>query len=164
MPTPLPQPQVRVTHQAVAVAPTSPPSLSPTPLTPEPTATPSATATPIPSSASIPAPAWEKQEANNCGPATLAMYLRFYGWEGDQHTIAAELKPQTEDRNVNVEELASYVLTKAGWLNIEYRVGGDMELLKKFLAAGIPVMIEESFYFDETYWPNDDRWRRTITC
>jgi tetratricopeptide (TPR) repeat protein len=86
------------------------------------------------------------------------MYLRFYGWEGDQQTIADVLKPQPDDRNVNVEELASYVLTKAGWLNIEYRVGGDMELLKKFLAAGIPVMIEESFYFDETYWPNDDRW------
>jgi tetratricopeptide (TPR) repeat protein len=37
-------------------------------------------------------------------------------------------------------------------------VGGDLELLKQFLAAGIPVMIEESFYFEEPYWPNDDLW------
>jgi tetratricopeptide (TPR) repeat protein len=88
----------------------------------------------------------------------MAMYLRFWDWEGDQQTIADELKPQPDDRNVNVEELASYVLTQAGWLNVQYRVGGDLELLKQFVAAGLPVMIEESFYFDETYWPNDDRW------
>jgi tetratricopeptide (TPR) repeat protein len=157
MPTPLPQPQVGVTRQALAAAPTHTP-LAPTPLTPEPTATPSPTATPIPSSASLSAPAWEKQDPNNCGPATLSMYLRYWGWEGDQFTIANQLKPKSEDRNVNVEELSYYVITQAGWLNLQYRVGGDLELLKKFLAAGIPVMIEESFYFDETYWPNDDRW------
>jgi tetratricopeptide (TPR) repeat protein len=157
MPTPLPQPQVGVTRQALAAAPTHTP-ISPTPLTPEPTATPSPTATPIPSSASLPAPAWEKQDANNCGPATLAMYLNYWGWEGDQFTISEQLKPKSEDRNVNVEELSSYVINQAGWLNLQYRVGGDLELLKEFLAAGLPVMIEESFYFDEVYWPNDDRW------
>lgn len=159
LPTPLPQPQVRVTSQAVAAAPSPSPTLSePTPLTPEPTPTPAATPTPIPASAAITPPAWEKQDANNCGPATLAMYLRFWGWEGDQHTIADQVKPQTKDRNVNVEELSSYVLTQAGWLHFQYRVGGDLELLKKFIAAGLPVMVEESFYFDEIYWPNDDRW------
>jgi tetratricopeptide (TPR) repeat protein len=31
-------------------------------------------------------------------------------------------------------------------------------LLKRLLAAGFPVMIEESFYFEEPYWPNDDLW------
>ena len=101
---------------------------------------------------------WEYQDINNCGPAALAMYLRYYGWEGDQHVIAEALKPQREDRNVNVEELMYFVRTNAGWLNFEYRVGGDLELLKQFLAAGIPVMIEESFYFEGPYWPNDDLW------
>jgi tetratricopeptide (TPR) repeat protein len=157
LPTPLPQPEIQITRQAVAAAP-SPTPLPPTPVTPQPSATPAPSPTPIPASASIPPPAWEKQDANNCGPATLAMYLRFWGWEGDQHTIADLLKPGPSDRNVNVEELASYVLTQAGWLNIQYRVGGDVETLKKFLAAGLPVMTEESFYFDEEYWPNDDRW------
>jgi len=37
-------------------------------------------------------------------------------------------------------------------------VGGALDLIKKLLAAGIPVMIEESFYFDEPYWKNDDLW------
>jgi hypothetical protein len=25
-------------------------------------------------------------------------------------------------------------------------------------AAGFPVMIEETFMMEESYWPNDDRW------
>ena len=58
------------------------------------------------------------------------MYLRFYGWEGDQETITEVIKPFREDRNVNVEELAYYVRNYAGWLKIEYRVGGDLETLK----------------------------------
>jgi len=31
-------------------------------------------------------------------------------------------------------------------------------VLKRLLAAGIPVLVEESFYFEEPYWPNDDLW------
>ncbi len=120
--------------------------------------TPTPTATPLPVSISLPAPKWERQDINNCGPASLAMYLRFYGWEGDQHDIASLLKPYREDRNVNVEELDYFVRTRVGWLNVQYRVGGDLALLKQFLAAGIPVMIEESFYFEEPFWPNDDLW------
>ncbi len=86
------------------------------------------------------------------------MYLRFYGWQGDQFDIAAVLKPERDDRNVNVDELTYYVHNYAGWLRAIYRVGGDLETLKKLLAAGIPVVIEESFYFDEPFWPNDDLW------
>ncbi len=95
---------------------------------------------------------------NNCGPASLTMYLRFYGWKGDQKTVMQVVKPFPEDRNVNVEELAYFVRTQAGWLNTQYRVGGDLDLLRRLLAAGIPVMVEESFYFEEPYWPDDDLW------
>ena len=162
LPTPLPQPRVRTTSQSPALAElfplssSTPPAL--TPLTPEPTPTPSASPTPIPRSVSIPPPAWEKQGANNCGPATLAMYMRFYGWKGDQYEIADVVKPVPADRNVNVEELASYVSTQVSWLGFQYRVGGDLSLLKKFLAAGFPVMVEEGMYLEETYWPGDDHW------
>ncbi|HSO27722.1 MAG TPA: C39 family peptidase [Anaerolineales bacterium] len=156
VPTPLPQPKIVVTRQPT----TTPelvftPTLSPTP-GPTPTATPSPT--PAPRRVSLTAPAWEKQDINNCGPATLSMALRYFGWEGDQFAIADLLKPQREDRNVNVEELAYYVRTRAGWLNIVYRVGGDLETLKALMAAGLPVVVEESFYFEESYWPNDDQW------
>ena len=142
-------------------------SLTPIPLTPTPTPTalpdlpsptPTFTPTPRPESASLPAPTWEQQDINNCGPASLAMHLRMFGWQGDQFDISAVIKPVREDRNVNVEELAYYVRTQAGWLNILYRVGGTLEQLKSFIAAGLPVMIEESFIFEEPFWPNDDLW------
>ena len=155
LPTALPQPAVEVT-----LLPTN----SPTPGDPEetptpgPTATPTLTPTAIPDAMALTPPEWEKQDINNCGPATLSMYMRYYGWEGDQTPIANLLKPLREDRNVNVEELVFYARTHAGWLHTEFRVGGDIEMMKKFLAAGIPVMIEEGFQIDETYWPNDDRW------
>jgi tetratricopeptide (TPR) repeat protein len=158
VPTPLPPPAVAVTNQVVNM-PTAAPTIAPAVTdTPGPTPTSLPTATPIPATISLSAPGYEKQDINNCGPASLAMYMRYYGWEGDQFDIANLLKPQREDRNVNVEELVFYARTNAGWLNTEYRVGGDLELLKQFLAAGIPVMIEESFYFEEPYWPNDDLW------
>lgn len=142
--------------------------------TPEPTATLQATATPVytPTPTLVPTPipavmqlnppaydeVRDKQDVNNCGPATLALYLRYYGWEGNQHDIAKIVKPKSDDRNVNVEELIHYVRNYSGWLNAEFRVGGDLEQLKKLLAAGMPVMIEEAFTVDRQYWPDDDLW------
>ncbi len=126
--------------------------------TPAPTATLQPSPTPIPAKVELPPPLWEQQGANNCGPATLALYLRFYGWGGTQDDIAQLVKPIPEDRNVNPDELVYYVRTHAGWLGAEFRVGGDLTLLEQLIAAGFPVMIEESFYFDTPYWPNDDLW------
>lgn len=122
------------------------------------TALPTSTPTLLPASASLPAPKYEKQGMNNCGPASLSTFLRYYHWDGDQTVIANALKSKPEDRNVNVEELVYFVRNNAGWLNIEYRVGGDIQLLKTLLANGIPVMVEESMAIDKSYWPNDDRW------
>lgn len=158
LPTSLPPPAVAVTPQAVNTPTIALPFTPHMTDTPGPSPIPPPTPTPIPDSISLSAPDWEKQDINNCGPASLSMYLRYYGWEGDQFDIANLLKPQREDRNVNVEELVYYTRTHAGWLNVEYRLGGDLDLLKQLLAAGIPVMIEESFYFEAPYWPNDDLW------
>jgi len=156
VPTALPNPEVVVNNHASSTPTTTPhPPATPTEVF---TATPLPSPTPLPQKVALEPPRWEYQDINNCGPAALAMYLRYYGWDGDQHSIADALKPQREDRNVNVEELAYFVRTNAGWLNYEYRVGGDLDLLKQFLVAGIPVMIEESFYFEGPYWPNDDLW------
>jgi hypothetical protein len=145
--------------------PTEEPTLTSSPIppgtkTPTPTLIPSSTPTPtaLPESVMLPAPEWVKQDWNNCGPAALTMYLRYYGWDGDQFQISDLLKPARNDRNVNVEELDYYVRNYAGWLSTLYRVGGDIEMLKEFVAAGIPVIIESSFYFDGEYWPNDDLW------
>ena len=97
---------------------------------------PSATATfpPLPPQFAMTSPAYEKQTPNNCGPATLSMALHMYGWEGTQKDISDLIKPVTGDRNVNPEELRYYVRTQAGWLNLEYRVGGNLETIKRLLA------------------------------
>lgn len=158
MPTPLPQPAAAVTpfpSQTPTNQPAEQPLITPSP---GPTSTRTPTPTALPQSINLGSPSWEKQTPNNCGPATLSLYLRSHNWEGNQADISDLLKPETGDRNVNVEELIYYVRTQAGWLNAEYRVGGDIELLKRFLAAGLPVMIEEGDLLDEQYWPNDDRW------
>ena len=155
----------------------NPPGPVPTalPVTPQPTASLtiptstvvadiSATATaalpPLPAQASIPSPEYEKQTPNNCGPATLSMALHMYGWEGTQADIAAFIKPVTGDRNVNPEELRYYVRTQAGWLNLEYRVGGSIETLKRLIAANYPVIVESVTSLDpnDALGPTDDLW------
>jgi hypothetical protein len=80
----------------------------------------------------------DKQDWNNCGPATLALTLRYYGWEGDQYDISQIVKPTRDDRNVNVEELVYYVRNYSGWLKAEFRVGGDIDLLKKLCGSRFP--------------------------
>ena len=139
--------------------PTAEPLLTPTPsLVPAPTLQP----TPLPSKAVLTAPPYDpirdKEDFNNCGPATLVLALRYYGWKGDQYDISRVIKPNRDDSNVNVEELIYYVRTQAGWLNADFRVGGTMETLRKYLANGIPVIIEETFTTDRDYLINDDRW------
>ncbi len=118
------------------------------------------TLAPPPSQANITSPPYEKQTANNCGPAALSMMLHLFGWTGDQKTISDVVKPVNGDRNVNPEELAYWVRNYAGWLRIEYRVGGDIETLKRLIAANYPVIIEgtTSLNPDDTGWPDDDLW------
>ena len=119
-----------------------------------------ATLAPPPPQAVINSPPYEKQTANNCGPAALSMMLHLFGWTGDQKTISDVIKPVNGDRNVNPEEMAYWIRNYAGWLRVEYRVGGDLDTLKRLLAAGYPVIIEgtTSLNPDDTGWPDDDLW------
>lgn len=128
-----------------------------TPLATEP---PTPTAIPLPAQVSLPSPKYEVQGINNCGPATLSMTLHMYGWEGNQYDIAKIIKPVDKDRNVNPDELRYYVLNQAGWLRAEFRVAGNIDLLKGLLAANYPVIIEEASTLDpqDANGPNDDLW------
>lgn len=137
-----------------AVPPATP--RPPTPTTQPTAALPTPSATPLPSQVLLPAPEWEKQDWNNCGPATLALGLRFFGWEGNQFDISELLKPDRGDKNVNIDELVYYVRTRAGWMEADYRVGGTIEALKRFLAYGLPVIVEKG-YMVESDGP-DEGW------
>jgi hypothetical protein len=130
----------------------------------EPTSTvivdPTATLAPLPSQIFLPPPPFEKQTANNCGPAALSMAMHSYGWEGSQADIADQIKPVSGDRNVNPEELAYFVRNFAGWLNIDFRVDGSLPLLKRLLANHYPVIIEGASSLDpnDRLSASDDLW------
>ena len=121
---------------------------------------PTPTLAPPPQQALLGSPPYEKQSANNCGPAALSMMLHMVGWSGSQKDISDVIKPVNGDRNVNPEEMAFWVRNYAGWLRIEYRVGGDIETLKRLISSGYPVIIEgtTSLNPDDTGWPDDDLW------
>jgi tetratricopeptide (TPR) repeat protein len=127
-------------------------------VSPSPTLTP--TSEPLPAQVALPSPPYELQTPNNCGPATLSMALHLYGWEGNQAQIAELIKPVLQDRNVNPEELAYYVRTNAGWLNVQYRVAGDLTTIKRLLAARYPVIVESVTSLDpnDRLFDGDDLW------
>ncbi len=124
-----------------SATPTTSPTAGPT-ATAEFTSTPVPTPTPIPDQILLSGIRHEYQKQNNCGPATLAMALSFWGWEGDQRDTAAVLKPSTSDKNVMPYELENYVLCEAGLKSVVW-YAGDLGLLKRLIAAGFPVMIEK---------------------
>ena len=139
--TPSPAP----TQEPTPAAPTELPAEAP-PATATPAAPPTPTSTPVslPEKANLTGIVHEYQQWNNCGPANLAMALSFWGWKGDQRDTAAYLKPNERDKNVMPYEMANYVNEMTS-LKAEVRVGGDLQLLKTFIAAGFPVIIEKGF-------------------
>jgi len=155
----VPQPQVTtIVRITQAPAPTSTPDPTPTPTlvgpteTPSPSPAPSPSPTPLPDKISLSGIVHEYQKWNNCGPANLAMDLSFWKWEGDQSDTAAVLKPNPRDKNVMPYEMADYVQNNTD-LKALVRVGGDLQTLKDFLAAGFPVIVEKGFE-----GPNFDGW------
>jgi hypothetical protein len=137
VPTPLPTPTADV---QVELAPaTATPSAA------------SATPTVLPTATSMPAyraagPAVELvglrhewQTWNNCGPATLAMYLSYYGSSLTQADIGPVIRPNKEDKHASVQQLTAYARSQG--LHTLVRVNGDADRLRLFLSNGIPVMM-----------------------
>jgi hypothetical protein len=78
---------------------------------------------------------------NNCGPATLSMALSFWGWTGSQEITRPWLRPHPNDRNMMPYEMVNAVKAHTE-LTALMRWGGDVDMIKKFIAAGFPVIIE----------------------
>jgi hypothetical protein len=162
---PLPSPIVVTSKLATPVLEETPlPQNPPTEVATTPALTPEVTETPpaLPEKVVLTPPPYDpqkdKQDWNNCGPASLALYLRYYGWTGDQFTISDVVKPVRDDKNVNVDELTGFVHTQVPALAAEYRVGGTVDLLRDLIAHQFPVMIEEAFILADTSYPGDDHW------
>jgi len=85
---------------------------------------------------------YELQGWNNCGPTTMTMDLSYYGWSNNQ-VAARWTKPNPEDKNVSPWQMVKFVNDNTG-VKALYRIGGNILVLKRLLAADFPVVIEES--------------------
>ena len=152
--TPQERAQVLVdsTLTALAYSATPTPSVISTE-TPTPVPLPSLTPTLIPASASLSGIRHEYQQFNNCAPASTSMILSYWGWTGTQYETRAYLRPSFEldDKNVNPFEIVDFV-EKNTPFDALWRVGGNLDILKRLVAAGFPVMIEKGLD------PHDDAW------
>ena len=132
-------------------------------ITPTPTESgPEITSTPLPENIVLDGVVYVDQHErwNYCGPANLAMALNFWGWPGDRDDIARVVKPGINDpdlnftqqgrldKNVMPSEMIGFVAEHTDF-NIIVRHGGDLELLKKMIANGFPVLVEKGYYEED---------------
>jgi hypothetical protein len=143
--TPDPTLAAMVQSTLEAFTPTVAPTETPGPTqTPTASPTPTIEPTPLPESVILSGTRHEYQKWNNCGPANLSMALSYWAWDGDQRPIAEFVKPNPRDKNVMPYEMVAFVEEKTN-LRALTRVGGDLDLIKRFIAAGFPVLIEKGF-------------------
>jgi tetratricopeptide (TPR) repeat protein len=137
LPTAAPSPTPTVQPTAVVeISPTSIPDETPTPVS-----------TPLPERVILQGVIYEDQHGrwNYCAPANLSMALSFWGWQGNRDVVGPFLKPDDKDKNVMPYEMASYVQEHTD-LIVFSRVGGDLDLLKRFIASGYPVLVEKGTF------------------
>ncbi len=115
------------------------PGAQPT-LAPPPVLTPTATALPLSPQVELTGLTHAWQTWNNCGPATLSMALSYYGSKLSQADVAAVMRPNRDDKNVNPGEMADFARSQ-GFLAL-VRINGDADRLRALLGNGIPVLIE----------------------
>ncbi len=147
------------TLQASMTPPTGvSPSATQTPQ-PGPTLTPTLSPTPLPATVSLTGFKYvdQRNRWNYCGPANLTMALNYWGWDGNRDIIAKAVKPGGQDPkldfiqqgrsdvNVMPYELVDFVNDQTKFRALS-RLGGDIDLAKRLLAAGFPLIAEKGYY------------------
>ena len=150
------------TPSSSGTTPTQPavstPTLISTPTT-GPTLAPTITSTPLPATVNLTGFKYvdQKNRWNYCGPANLSMALDYLGWDGDRDDIARVIKPGVQDPkldfiqqgrsdvNVMPYELVDFVNEQTQFRALS-RLGGDIDLAKRLIAAGFPFIAEKGYY------------------
>jgi len=84
------------------------------------------------------------QTFNNCGPAALSMALSYYDIAVGQDVLGQRLRPfqnqlgDNDDKSVTLDELGE-ASREYGFIPY-HRPAGDMELVKRAIASGVPVI------------------------
>lgn len=156
---PSPNPQANTSLATTSTVISTPTLAEATPTQPGPSATTTSTYTPIPEFINLPNVKYVDQfnRWNYCGPANLTMALNYWGWTGTRDDVAAVVKPGIQDmkldfiqqgrsdKNVLPSELTGFVRDYTNY-NYFLRYGGDIDLIKRLVAAGFPVVAEKGEY------------------
>ncbi|MCZ2127589.1 MAG: C39 family peptidase [Anaerolineales bacterium] len=141
----------------MTLAPAATPTFVPTA---NPSIAPTITPTAIPAQVILPGVVYVDQHGrwNYCGPANLTMALNFWGWSGNRDDVAKVVKPGSPDlkldfiqrglpdKNVMPYELVDFVNLQTTEYRALSRYGGNVELIKRLIAAGYPVIVEKGYY------------------
>ncbi len=113
-----------------------------------PIAAPTQTPTPIPATVSLPGVKYEDQfnRWNYCGPANFSMALTFWGWTGNRDVIGKAVKPSDKDKNVMPYEFQDFISQNVPDMTSALRYGGNIDVLKRLIAGGFPVVAEKGYY------------------
>jgi hypothetical protein len=147
---------VAQTMQAYQPTATLTPTKTATPR-PGPSVTPTITPTPLPETVALEGVKYEHQHGrfNYCGPANFSMSLTFWGWDGNRDVIGRVVMPGNtdhegkavnKDKNVMPYELQNYITEHVPNISSQLRYGGDIDLLKRMVSAGYPVVVEKGIY------------------
>lgn len=159
--TPAEEQQLALIVQATlnALTPTAAPATAEPTDPAAPTPLPTATRVPLPPTVILDGVTYVDQHNrwNYCGPANLTMALNYWGWAGDRDDVAEVVKPGVNepglgfiergkpDKNVMPYEMVDFVNNHTEFAALQ-RDGGDIELIKRLIAAGYPVIIEKGYY------------------
>jgi hypothetical protein len=115
---------------------------------PGPTLQPTVTTTPLPATVMLEGIKYEHQHGrlNYCGPANFSMALTYWGWTGNRDVIGKAVKPTDKDKNVMPYELQDYIIDNVPGMTSVVRYGGEIDMLKRMVSAGFPVVVEKGIY------------------
>jgi hypothetical protein len=83
---------------------------------------------------------------NYCGPANFSMALTYWGWNGNRDVVGKAVKPSDKDKNVMPYELQDFITDNVPGMTSVIRYGGDIDMLKRMVSAGFPVVVEKGIY------------------
>lgn len=135
------------------------PQATGTPLPTElgPTSTPTMTATPLPGLVDLKNFKYEDQHNrwNYCGPTNFSMALNFWGWDGNRDVVGRAVmpgntdskgQPFNADKNVMPYEFQDFISANVLGMTSVMRYGGNIDVVKRLLAAGFPVVAEKGYF------------------
>ncbi|HLQ32385.1 MAG TPA: C39 family peptidase [Chloroflexota bacterium] len=108
---------------------------------PQPAATPKVAPAAVPPAKRIGPLIFISQTLNNCGPASIAEVLNYYGVQRTQAQVAAVLRPDLPDYGMSLYGVPFYA--ESVGMRGAGGVSGSDELIKAFVTNGLPVIVAD---------------------